>query len=353
MSTLAEYMIVAGADNRLPLLVKTMYGSWESRMELFIEGKENGRIMLNSIKNRPLVWPTKVDEQGNSRVKTYEELTATQKLQADCDHRVANFVLQGHPPDIYTPAPMTNPYDATYHIKIQNQNPQPYHSQVNQIPLTGPTQSYLPSLVVQEPHTEVHQLASNLVVPTFQQEDDPIECINKVMVLLTTMPSQFPSTNNQLQTSSNPINQATIQDGRVTIQQVQRRQVQNYAGNGTQRNAAGMVRNNAAGQGKVIKYYNCQGKGHIARQCTRLKRPRNSAWFQEKLLLVQAQENDNDTTECCLPDCDDLSLAKVVLMANLSREQSQHGIPFVHGYRALNLDMRQEEKQPPLTCLFP
>ncbi|GJZ46653.1 hypothetical protein Tco_0594249 [Tanacetum coccineum] len=207
MSTLAEYMIVAGADNRPPMLVKTMYGSWESRMELFIEGKENGRIMLNSIKNGPLVWPTKVDEQGNSRVKTYEELTATQKLQADCDLRAANFVLQRLPPDdplalvanhhpnssyscnqvpynvpqyspqlspiaqqIYTPAPMTNPYDATYHIKIQNQNPQPYHSQVNQIPLTGPTQSYLPSLVVQEPHAEVHQPASNLVVPTFQQE---------------------------------------------------------------------------------------------------------------------------------------------------------------------------------------
>ncbi|GKA76635.1 hypothetical protein Tco_0783096 [Tanacetum coccineum] len=252
MSTLAEYMIVAGADNRPPMLVKTMYGSWESRMELFIEGKENGRIMLNSIKNGPLVWPTKVDEQGNSRVKTYEELTATQKLQADCDLRAANFVLQGLPPDyspqlspiaqqIHTPAPMTNPYDATYHIKIQNQNPQPYHSQVNQIPLTGPTQSYLPSLVVQEPHAEVHQPASNLVVPTFQQEDDPIECINKAMVLLTTMASQFPSTNNQLQTSFNPRNQATIQDGRVTIQQVQGRQVQNYAGNGTQRNDAGMI----------------------------------------------------------------------------------------------------------------
>ncbi|GJR76431.1 hypothetical protein Tco_0088796 [Tanacetum coccineum] len=99
MSTLAEFMIVAGADNRPPMLDKAMYDSWESRMELFIEGKENGRMMLNSVKNDPLIYPTKVDEHGNTRVKKYEELTVAEKLQADCDQRAANLVLQGLPPD--------------------------------------------------------------------------------------------------------------------------------------------------------------------------------------------------------------------------------------------------------------
>ncbi|GKB48045.1 hypothetical protein Tco_0898798 [Tanacetum coccineum] len=42
--------------------------------------------------------------------------------------------------------------------------------------------------------------------------------------------------NYHLQTSSNPINQATIQDGRFTVQQVQGRQVQNNACNGAQGN---------------------------------------------------------------------------------------------------------------------
>ncbi|GKE23319.1 hypothetical protein Tco_1434831, partial [Tanacetum coccineum] len=37
MSTLAEFMIIAGADNRPPMLDKDLYDSWESRMELFIE----------------------------------------------------------------------------------------------------------------------------------------------------------------------------------------------------------------------------------------------------------------------------------------------------------------------------
>nr|GEW34361.1 hypothetical protein [Tanacetum cinerariifolium] len=90
---------------------------------------------------------------------------------------------------------------------------------------------------------------------------------------------------------SNLRNQATIQDSRVTVQQVQRRQVQNYAGNGTQGDVASMVRNNATRHGKVIKCYNCQGEEHMARQCTRPKRLRNFASFQEELLLVQAQEN--------------------------------------------------------------
>ncbi|GJX37105.1 hypothetical protein Tco_0250408 [Tanacetum coccineum] len=32
------------------------------------------------------------------------------------------------------------------------------------------------------------------------------------------------------------------------------------------------------------------GVGHMARQCTQLKRPRNAAWFKEKLMLAEAQE---------------------------------------------------------------
>nr|GFA16268.1 hypothetical protein [Tanacetum cinerariifolium] len=71
-------------------------------MELFIEGKEKGKIMLNLIKNGPLVWPTYVDKQGNSWVKKYEELSATEKQQVDCDLRVTNLVLKGLPPDVYS-----------------------------------------------------------------------------------------------------------------------------------------------------------------------------------------------------------------------------------------------------------
>ncbi|GJU97728.1 hypothetical protein Tco_1326999 [Tanacetum coccineum] len=54
-------------------------------------------------------------------------------------------------------------------------------------------------------------------VPVFSPGDDPIACLNKAMAFLTAIASsRFPSTNNQLRTSSNLRNQATIQDGKRT-----------------------------------------------------------------------------------------------------------------------------------------
>ncbi|GJW03093.1 hypothetical protein Tco_1561949 [Tanacetum coccineum] len=63
-------------------------------------------------------------------------------------------------------------------------------------------------------------LIKGLGVLVFLPGDDPIACLNKAMAFMSTvMASSFPSTNHQLRTSSNLRNQATIQDGRVTVQQ--------------------------------------------------------------------------------------------------------------------------------------
>ncbi|GJY63955.1 hypothetical protein Tco_0465415 [Tanacetum coccineum] len=101
MTTLAEFMIIAGADNRPPMLEKSLYDSWKSRMEFYMENRKNGRMILDSNLNDPLVWPTVVQEGVTTRKKTYAELSATEKLQADCDCKATNIVLQGLPPDVY------------------------------------------------------------------------------------------------------------------------------------------------------------------------------------------------------------------------------------------------------------
>ncbi|GJS59581.1 retrotransposon protein, putative, unclassified [Tanacetum coccineum] len=55
-------------------------------------------------------------------------------------------------------------------------------------------------------------------------------------------------------------------------------------------NATSSGGNNTGGQTRVVKCYNCQGEGHMARQCTQPKRPRNTAWFKKKAMLAEAQE---------------------------------------------------------------
>ncbi|GJY63079.1 hypothetical protein Tco_0464539 [Tanacetum coccineum] len=190
MTTLAEFMILSGGDNRPPMLEKHMYDSWKSRMELYIQNKEHGRMILESVEHGPLIWPT-IEENGVTRTKIHQT------------------------------------------------------SSIRQIAYNSPQPST-------QPLTEFPQMDSDLAVPVFNQGDDPISYLNKVMDFLTAVTSlRFPSTNNQLRTSSNPRNQATIQDGKVTVQQVQGRQGQSYAGNSYKGNATSSRGNNTGGRARV------------------------------------------------------------------------------------------------------
>ncbi|GJU92722.1 integrase, catalytic region, zinc finger, CCHC-type containing protein [Tanacetum coccineum] len=132
----------------------------------------------------------------------------------------------------------------------------------------------------------------------------------------------------------------------VTVQQVQARQGQRFVGMGTKGNAKGSGGNNAAAQARVVKCYNCQGEGHMARQCTQPKRPRNSAWFKEKMLLVQAQESgQTDDLDAYNSDCDDISSAKATLMANLSSYGSDILSEVTHHDTYQNDDMLNQSVQ--------
>nr|GFC05624.1 hypothetical protein [Tanacetum cinerariifolium] len=111
-----------------------------------------------------------------------------------------------------------------------------------------------------------------LTPPRANSTDDLIENLTSTLALLTQSHRTFLSqTNNQLRTSSNPRNQPTVQDGRVVVQNVQGR--------------------SNKGQARTVKCYNCNGTGHIAWNCTQPKRPHNSEYFKDKMLLMQAQEN--------------------------------------------------------------
>ncbi|GKF76497.1 hypothetical protein Tco_0228967, partial [Tanacetum coccineum] len=142
--------------------------------------------------------------------------------------------------------------------------------------------------------------------------------------------SRYPTTNNQLRNSSNPRQQATINEGRVTLQPIQGRQTSFVAG--TTSTYTSRASGSNSGKQRTVICYNCKGEGHISKQCTKPKRKWDNSWFKDKVLLVQAQANgqilhDEElalladlgiTEDVYDSDCDELNTAKVALMVNLS-----------------------------------
>nr|GFA78242.1 hypothetical protein [Tanacetum cinerariifolium] len=84
MASLADKAILSGAENRPPMLEKDMYDSWRSRMEMYMLNRQHGRIILESVEHRPLLWPS-VTEDGETRLKKYSKLSSAEATQADCD----------------------------------------------------------------------------------------------------------------------------------------------------------------------------------------------------------------------------------------------------------------------------
>nr|GEV10153.1 hypothetical protein [Tanacetum cinerariifolium] len=98
MASLADKAILSGADNRQPMLEKEMYDSWKRIMELYMLNRQHGCMILESVENGPLIWPS-VEENRVTRPKKYFELSPTEAIQADYDIKATNVILQGLPPE--------------------------------------------------------------------------------------------------------------------------------------------------------------------------------------------------------------------------------------------------------------
>ncbi|GJR67044.1 zf-CCHC domain-containing protein [Tanacetum coccineum] len=339
--SLAENVIIVGADNRPPMLDKSNYSSWASRMLFYIKGKPNGKLLVDSVLNGPFQFgsitvPGTKTTPATVRERTYTDLTAEEKLRESVDIIATNIVLQGLPQDIFN---LVNHNDQAKQIwdrvklliqgseltqqelntKVVNHllpewgkfvtdvklaknmhttnidhlyaHLRQHEAHANKLDQYSPQLSnvthsqYSPSASqmydVQQycysPHApqfydvpslhstpyQATTLDSGLVVPLFNTSDDLVVNLNKPIAFLTSYASRFSPTNNQLRTSSNPWNQATIQDGRIGGQE----------------------------QLRMIKCYNCQEDGHMVRDCTKPKRTKNFAWFKEKMLLTEALQS--------------------------------------------------------------
>nr|GEU65877.1 hypothetical protein [Tanacetum cinerariifolium] len=415
MTSLVDKAILSGADNRPPMLEKDMYDSWKSRMELYMLNRQHGRMIIESIESGPLLWPS-IEENGVTRLKKYSELSPTEAIQADCDVKATNIILQGLLPEVYAlvsthkvtkelweriqmlmqgtlltkqerKCKLYDEFDKfayrkgeslcdyylsfslllndmnIYNMKLEqfqvnmkflNTLPPEWSKFVTDVKLvrdlhttnvdqlhaylvcitstinntlsltyhSNDFQSYVnhnmynPSSSM--PHVEyapaVYQQSefsspdTGLIVPVFQKGDDSIDAINHMMSFLTSVvTSRYPSTNNQLRISSNPHQQATINNRRVTIQLIQGRQ------NSMTVSSSRPYTSGSSGTSRkqrVIVCYNCKGECHMSKQYTKPKRRRDEQWFKDKVLLVQAQANGQVLQEEELEFLADLGIAE-------------------------------------------
>ncbi|GKE36687.1 hypothetical protein Tco_1460092 [Tanacetum coccineum] len=126
---------------------------------------------------------------------------------------------------------------------IHPQSSQVIHQQVSQAPVISLQSSADPI-----------QVDSSLVAPYFLPTDDPLECLTKALTfMITILASTYPSSNNQLETLSNPMHQVAMPE----------RQTLSYVGN-------------------------CStGNDHIARPYTQSKKIQ---CLKQQMLLAQIQE---------------------------------------------------------------
>nr|GEW35717.1 hypothetical protein [Tanacetum cinerariifolium] len=211
---------------------------------------------------------------GPERPRVYSDLNSEERDRYNADIRATNILLQGLPKDIYT---LINHYNDAKDI---------WDNVKMLLEWSELTKEDRESQLYDDfEHFRQHK------------KDSINDYYVSTLALLTKSYRTFlPQTNNQLRTSSNPRNQATVQDDRVVVQNGQAR----------------------PGQTRTVKFYNCNGTCHIARNCTQPKRPQNFEYFKDKMLLMQAQENGAEDSDAFDLDVDEAPTAQTMFMANLS-----------------------------------
>ncbi|GKB48598.1 uncharacterized mitochondrial protein-like protein [Tanacetum coccineum] len=255
--------------------------------------EKHGRIILESIENGPLIWPT-IEENGLTRPRKYSELTPADAIQADCDVKATNIILQGLPPEVYA--------------LVSNHRITKELWETIQLLMQGT------SLTKQERECKLYDEFDKFA---YKKGETLRDLYLRFSLLLNDMNiynvklEQF-----QLRNLSNPKQQATINDGSVTLQPIQGRKI-SFA-MGSTRTYTARVSGSNSGKQMTIICYNYKGEGHMSKQCTKPKRKRDDSWFKDKVLLVQAQANGQILHEEELAFLADPGIVEVTLMANLS-----------------------------------
>nr|GEU69677.1 hypothetical protein [Tanacetum cinerariifolium] len=115
-----------------------------------------------------------------------------------------------------------------------------------------------------------------------------MEIMQQLVNLLSGFQKQFPPTNNQLRTSSNLISHATMHEGKIVNEIVQRKALGNVSNAGTKGNQG--YGKKTYRNGKKVICYNCRGEGHVARECKDPKRAKETQYYKDKMMMSDAKD---------------------------------------------------------------
>ncbi|GJT93732.1 hypothetical protein Tco_1082577 [Tanacetum coccineum] len=290
MANLSEDIQCVGSDTRPPMLDRTDFASWQQCIRLYCQGKENGDNVKMLLEGSEL---TKEDRES----QMYDDFEHFRQNKGETipDYYVRFTKLINDMRNIK----MTMPKIQLNSKFVNNMLPEqgrfvPAVKQNRGLKESNYDQLYA-YLKQHEAHANDTQLDSRLS-PT----ENLIENLTNTLALLTqSYKTCLPQTNNQLRTSSNIRNQATIQDGMGA----------GAASNGGVQNRA---RNANPGQARQIKCHNCNG-GHD----TVVDEDVDEPPVQDLALNV---DNVFQANECDAFDSnvDEAPIAQTMFMANLS-----------------------------------
>nr|GEY47984.1 hypothetical protein [Tanacetum cinerariifolium] len=253
---------------------------------------------LALVSQHQLIRPTYQHHQQSYHQPQFQQQVSTYKTSPYAtSYNTPQFVSQGS-----SPSNLSISYPVNDTSSIVNHNAymaSSFAPQIDYVPMVHHSSEYSPP-------------EAGLVVLVFQKGDDPIDAINHMMSFLTAVvTSRYPATNNQLRTSSNPRQQATINNGRVTIQPIQGRQNSMSAGS-SRPFASGS--GGASGRQRVLQ----------EEELEFLADPRTAESSSNQNVVTTNAAYQADDLDVYDSDCDELNYAKIVLMANLSHYGSDN-----------------------------
>nr|GEV13049.1 integrase, catalytic region, zinc finger, CCHC-type, peptidase aspartic, catalytic [Tanacetum cinerariifolium] len=228
----------ASSDTRPPMLDRTDFASWQQRIRMYCRSKKNGLNILKSIDEGPFqmgIFRETLAEgtEGGShlgleRPRVYSDLSPEEKDRMQLNSKFVNNML-----------PEWGGFVTTIKLNrgLRDSNYDQFYAYLKQ--------------------HEAHANENKMMLDRFTQHTvDPLALMSNV-------------SHQQHYSQSSTTPPSTYIPPHLTD-----------------------IAHLDSGQARQTKCYNYNGLGHIARNCTQPKRPQNSDYFKDKMLLMQAQENE-------------------------------------------------------------